>query len=81
MDAKRLADKYIAPDGGPPQKPKPGHAMSKEKAGAVSCLAFFIGAHHPGETHGSWKAAQAMAALAVLTGMPEAKLREAAGWK
>lgn len=80
-DAKSIADKYIAQDGGPPEKAKPVAAMASEAAERIACLAFFIGAHHPDEMQGGWRAAEAMLALSKLCGIPVDKLRRVAGWE
>lgn len=78
MDAKRLADKYIAADGGPPKSD--ALPIPEDKTEALACLLFFIGAHHPRDMQGGWKAEEAMKALATLTGIPEAALKRTAKW-
>lgn len=77
MDAKSIADKYIAPDGSPPVK---GGVYVKTiikelsdqgKLDALSCVAFFIAYHDKNDMWGGHKASHAWSCLCCILDIPD----------
>ena len=77
MDAKAIADKYIAPDG---SKPKPGVIYVKTvineladqgKIGMVSCVAHFIAFHDKKSFYGGHSAEEGWKAFCCILDIPD----------
>jgi hypothetical protein len=83
-DAARIADKYVARDGGPPRSQlREGDHASLQPASdathsAVLILSSFVGAHTADASFGGYTTRQAFAALTRLTGLPAGILRRIA---
>lgn len=81
MDAKTIADRYIARDGGPPQQARPGgftavRDQHLKDVKDVWHVGAFLAWHDPGELMGGVKAKEACAAFERLMGLPAGKLHE-----